>query len=76
MKLSARLTIHTQMRINAMKTREEMIAELTRDEMQFLLENPDEIAEITDFFAKGGLNSYSDEQLNEVYGLKHGEELI
>ena len=57
-----------------MKTREEMIAELTRDEMQFLLENPDEIAEITDFFAKGGLNSYSDEQLNEVYGLKYGEE--
>lgn len=57
-----------------MKTREEMIKELTRDEMQFLLENPDEIAEIADFFAKGGLNSYSDEQLAEVYLLKHGED--
>ena len=56
-----------------MKTREEMIAELTRDEMQFLLENPDEIAEITDFFAKGGLNSYPDEQLTELYLLKHKE---
>lgn len=57
-----------------MKTREEMIKELTRDEMQFLLENPDEIAEIAEFFSKGGLNSYSDEQLTEVYNLKHGEE--
>lgn len=55
-------------------TKEEMIKELTRDELQFLLENPDEIAEITDFFAKGGLNSYSDEQLTEVYNLKHGKE--
>lgn len=59
-----------------MKTREEMIADLTKDEMQFLAENPDKhnITEVADFFAKGGFNAYSDEQLNEVYALKYGED--
>ena len=56
-----------------MKTIDQKIKVLTRDELQFLLENPDEIAEITDFFAKGGFNTYSDEQINEIYDLKHGE---
>jgi hypothetical protein len=58
-----------------MRTREQMIAVLTHDEMQFLVENPDKhnVTEITDFFAKGGFNIYSDEQLNEVYDLKYGE---
>ena len=57
------------------KTRDEMIADLTHDEMLFLAENSDKhnITEVADFFAKGGFNAYTDEALLEVFNLKYGE---
>lgn len=59
-----------------MKTRQEMINDLTEDELRFLVENPDKhnITEIADFFAKGGFNTYTNEALLEVFDLKYGED--
>lgn len=59
-----------------MKTRQEMINDLTEDELRFLVENPDKhnITEVADFFAKGGFNAYTDEALLEVFNLKYGED--
>ena len=57
------------------KTRDEIIAELTHDELLMLVENPDKhnLTELADFFAKGGFNVYADEVLTTVFELKYKE---
>lgn len=45
--------------------RKEMIFLLTKYEMQFLLDNPDLIEQTIKFFADGGFNQLSDQELIE-----------
>lgn len=57
-----------------MKTRLEMIRELTEFELNFLIFNTSRIPEVSDFFADGGYNKYTDEELTISYKLRLGEE--
>jgi hypothetical protein len=48
-------------------TREEMIKELTRFEIEYLLGCYDTKSELIEFFAKGGFNTYNDKDLQRQY---------
>ena len=54
--------------------REEMIKYLTEYELGWFIQNEDQIAEVTSFFAKGGFNVWSDEELQKGYKNRAGEE--
>ena len=56
--------------------REDYIQKLTEHELRVLLDNPDEqtISLVVDFFAEGGFNTYSDEQLQKAFKLFLAEE--
>jgi hypothetical protein len=50
-----------------MTTREEKIIAMTRNELVFLIDSPEWLDDTAKFFAGGGFNAYTDEQLNEHY---------
>lgn len=50
-----------------MTVREKMILELTRFELEYLMDNPDLLTSVAEFFAEGGYDNYTDEQLKESY---------
>ena len=56
--------------------RKEIIEQLTMYELEFLLENSDKhtLTEMTDFFATGGFNSWSDGKLKEKFEMVFSEE--
>lgn len=54
--------------------REEMIQYLTEYELAWFTQNEDQIKEVTAFFAKGGFNAWTDEQLQKGYKDIAGEE--
>ena len=57
--------------------RENLIFELTEYELNYLIENHDKhaIVEVAEFFANGGFNSYTNEQLEKKYNLFISEEV-
>ena len=51
-------------------TKEEKIFVLTQNEIDWFLGNGEElnlVQDVTEFFAKGGFTTYTDEQINEQY---------
>lgn len=44
-------------------TREKMIKELTRNDLQWLISNPEEIEDAVKFYAEGGFCTWSNEWL-------------
>ena len=50
-----------------MTTREEKVLALTKNELVFMSESPEWLEATALFFARGGFNAYTDEQLNEQY---------
>lgn len=56
--------------------RKQMIEELTMFELEYLLSNDDKhtLSEVTDFFAEGGFNRWTDEKLEVKYNELFGEE--
>jgi hypothetical protein len=58
-------------------TRDQLIFELTEYELVYLINNDDKhtITEVTDFFANGGFNSWSNKALEEKYRSFIAEEL-
>ena len=55
--------------------RQHLIKALTRYELDWYVENSHEHKEtMTDFFAKGGFNTYSDEKLRDLYFLRFEDE--
>jgi N-acetylglutamate synthase-like GNAT family acetyltransferase len=53
-----------------MTTREEKIFTLTQNEIDWFLGNGEElnlVREVTEFFAKGGFNIYTDAEINDKY---------
>ena len=50
--------------------RQNIIKELTEYELTYLLTNSELLTAMTNFFAKGGFNSYTDEELVKAYDLK------
>jgi hypothetical protein len=55
-------------------TREEKILALTRHELMFVIEMPEELEDSVAFFARGGFHAFTDEQLNRKYDLFVAEE--
>ena len=62
-----------------MINRQQMIEELTKYELSFLLDTSDSFPkyfdEVVEFFAKGGFISWSDEKLQKKYDLFIAEEV-
>ncbi len=58
-----------------MKTRDEMIKELTEYEIRWILENYSEsdIDGMATFFAEGGFNNYDDEKLKAAHEFNFGK---
>lgn len=52
------------------KSREEMIKELTKFELEYMLGYPALVKDLTDFFSSGGFNNYDDNGLKELYNDK------
>jgi hypothetical protein len=50
-----------------MTTRSEKILALTRNELVFLIESPEHLTDVAEFFAKGGFYAMPDEELNSDY---------
>ncbi|CAK0761265.1 hypothetical protein CCP3SC15_260041 [Gammaproteobacteria bacterium] len=53
-----------------MTTREEKIFTLTQNEIDWFLGNGEElnlVREVTEFFAKGGFTTCTDEEINDLY---------
>lgn len=50
--------------------REKMVKELTEMELRFLLDNPDQIDQVTAFFVGGGYDQLSDAGLQKAWDLK------
>jgi len=53
-------------------TREEMVLELTKYELEWFRDNPDQenLESLTEFFANGGFDNVTAEDLKEVYQIK------
>lgn len=51
-------------------SREDMIRDLTRYELDYFLGEPSLVRELTKFFSEGGFSSYTDEQLTILYNDK------
>lgn len=52
------------------KSREEMVKELTKFELEYMLGYPALVKDLTDFFSSGGFNNYDDNGLKELYNDK------
>jgi hypothetical protein len=50
-----------------MITREEMIKALIKNELDWLIQNPKFINDLSEFFTRGGFNHLSDEHLKKHY---------
>lgn len=48
-------------------TREVMIYELIKYELEYLISNEDELEEVAEFFCNGGYSNLSDERLKDLY---------
>lgn len=48
-------------------TREEKVLALTRNELVFLIDSPTWLDDTAKFFADGGFNAYTEEQLDNQY---------
>jgi len=48
-------------------TRELMIKELIKYELEFLIGNNEQLENVTEFFFNGGFSKHTDEQLKELY---------
>jgi hypothetical protein len=46
---------------------EEMLKALIKNELLFLIDNPDALGEIVDFFAKGGFSTWPAETIQREY---------
>jgi hypothetical protein len=55
-------------------TREEKILALTNYELVFLIESPEQLKDVSEFFAKGGFNAWTDEQLDTSMYHKFGDD--
>jgi hypothetical protein len=55
-------------------TREEKILALTNYELVFLIESPEQLEGVSEFFAKGGFNAWTDEQLDTSMYHKFGDD--
>jgi len=53
-------------------TRNEMVLELTKHELEWFRDNPDNenLESLTEFFANGGFDNVTEEELKEVYQIK------
>jgi len=53
-------------------TRTEMVLELTKHELEWFRDNPDNenLESLTEFFANGGFDNVTEEELKEVYQIK------
>jgi hypothetical protein len=58
-----------------MKTRKEMIEELTLWELRYLMDNHELLKDTTQFFADGGFGAMTDAELYRHYILQFEEEL-
>jgi hypothetical protein len=56
--------------------RQQLIYTLTRYELEWFSQNTENIESVSDFFATGGFNSWSDEELQKMYDDCIKEELI
>jgi hypothetical protein len=56
-------------------TRQEMINALTHYELQWLIDNPEFLPEVTEFFSNGGFDNVNIDDLKAVYSLKIMEEV-
>lgn len=55
-------------------TRAEKIMALTNYELVFLIESPEQLETVSEFFAKGGFNAWTDEQLDTSMYHKFGND--
>jgi hypothetical protein len=55
--------------------RENLIFELTEYELIYLINNENAIVEVAEFFAKGGFNSWTNDQLEKKYNEFIAEEV-
>jgi len=53
--------------MNASPTRQEKIFALTRNELVFLIDSPEWLEGVSEFFAKGGFNDLTDAELDQKY---------
>lgn len=50
-----------------MITREEMIKSLIKNELNWLIQNPEFVDDVSEFFIKGGFNHLDDDHLKNHY---------
>ena len=50
-----------------MKTREEMVYELTKHELEYLFDMNGDFDDVVHFFAGGGFNAYKDKELQKKW---------
>lgn len=50
-----------------MKTREEMVYELTKHELEYLFDINGDFDDVVNFFANGGFNAYRDKELQKKW---------
>jgi hypothetical protein len=55
-------------------TAAQMILALTHYELEWVIDNPDQLADVAEFFANGGFANVNADDLESVYNLKLGEE--
>lgn len=48
-------------------TREQKILALTKNELVFLIESPEWLKDVSEFFAEGGFTKMSDQEINDYY---------
>jgi inosine/xanthosine triphosphate pyrophosphatase family protein len=53
-----------------MISRKEMILALTKNELVFAVENPEQLDDVAQFFANGGFTTYTHDHLNQQYVLQ------
>ncbi len=51
-------------------TRQEMVNALTAYELKFLIDNPECLPDVAEFFANGGFDNVTEADLQEVYQMK------
>lgn len=51
-------------------SRDEIIKYLTKQELEWLVENPTEVEEVAIFFANGGFERHTDEELQNLFKLR------
>jgi hypothetical protein len=57
-------------------TTEEMVLQLTKKELEFLVDHPEQIDNSARFFLQGGYNQYSDSAIQFMYNRDIAEETV